>query len=369
MSLTAVPLGRFRQILYNGPMLEIDGGQHSGSGTIVRYGLALAAVLRKPIRIANIRAKRKTPGLRPQHLASVKACEALTRGHSEHAVVGARAITLHPGPQIHGGRYTFDIGTAGSTTMLAYSLLPLGLFADGPCQIRLVGGIFQDFAPGLFHLQHVLLPLLQRMGVAAEFRLVTPGYVPRGSGIIELSVTPLTHRLKPIELVKQGAVRRVRGIALASRLKERRVAHRMAFACRETLLGRGLTADITIEELDDTTSAQPGAALTLWGETDTECRIGADMAGAVGRSSESIGRSVAHHFLEDLESGATVDRHAADQLILFAALAHGTNRYRIPRLTEHVETNLWLIGQLLGATSRIKERWIEIQGVGLKPNQ
>ncbi|HXZ25321.1 MAG TPA: RNA 3'-terminal phosphate cyclase [Nitrospiria bacterium] len=346
-------------------MLEIDGGRFSGSGTIVRYGLALAAVLRQPIRIINIRAKRKVPGLRPQHLAGVRACETLTRGRAEHAKVGAREITFHPGPTIHGGRYTFEIGTAGSTTMLAYSLLPLGLFADCPCHIRLVGGVFQDYAPGFFLLQHVLLPLLQRMGVAAELRLLTPGYVPRGSGVIELDITPLASPLKPIELVTQGTLRKIEGIAIASRLKARNVAPRMAAACQQTLLERGLTVKIVIEDVNDTTSAQPGAALAVWGETDAGCLIGADMAGALGRPAERIGQTVAYRLLEDLRSGATVDRHVADQLILFAALAHGTGRYRIPQITEHVETNLWLIDQLLGATSRIDGQWIEIRGSGI----
>jgi len=345
-------------------MLEIDGGRFSGSGTIVRYGLALAAVLRQTIRIVNIRAKRKAPGLRPQHLAGVRACEALTRGRAERAAVGAREITFFPGRTIHGGRYTFEIGTAGSTTMLAYSLLPLGLFADGPCHIRLAGGVFQDCAPGFFHLQHVLLPLLQRMGVAAELRLLTPGYVPRGGGVIELDITPLSSPLRPIELVTQGTLRKVEGIAMASRLKARNVAQRMAAAGRQTLREHSLSVEIAIGEMDDTTSAHPGAALAMWGATDAGCLIGADMAGALGRPAERIGQTVARRLLEDLRSGATVDRHVADQLILFAALAHGASRYRIPRLTEHVETNLWLISQLVGATSRIDGHWIEIRGSG-----
>jgi RNA 3'-terminal phosphate cyclase (ATP) len=348
-------------------VLDIDGSRFSGSGTIVRYSLALAALRQQPVRITNIRAKREVPGLRPQHLAAVKACETFTHGRVDGAAVGAETVTFYPGPAIAGGRYRFDIGTAGSTTMLAYSLLPLGLFADGPCQIRLIGGVFQDFAPGLFHLQRLLLPLLERMGVAATLTLIRPGYVPRGSGEIELTVQPLARSLAPIQLPAQGPLRRIDGIALASRLKERKVAHRMAEACRETLQQQQLSVDIAIAEEEETASFQPGAALTIWGRTEQGCLIGADRAGALRRSAESIGHTVARHFLEDLRSSATVDRHLADQLILFAALADGTSRYRIPRLTEHVESNLWLVGQLLGASGRVRDHWVEIEGVGLPP--
>jgi RNA 3'-terminal phosphate cyclase (ATP) len=350
-------------------MLEIDGGRFSGSGTIVRYSVALSALRRQSIRLMNIRAKRGAPGLRPQHLAAVRACEAFTRGRAEHAVVGARAITFHPGPRVHGGDYTFDIGTAGSTTMLAYSLLPLALFADGPCRIRLIGGVFQDFAPSLFHVQHLLLPLLQRMGAVATLTLIRPGYVPRGSGEIELAVQPLTRALAPIRLLEQGALRRLQGIAIASHLKPRRVAERMALACRRALADAGLNVDPAIEEREDETSAQRGAAFALWAETATGCLIGADMAGAIGRPAERLGQLAARRLLEDLRSGATVDRYLADQLILFAALASGTSRYRIPRPTDHVRTNRWLIEQLLGATSREDDRWIEVEGIGLGPER
>jgi RNA 3'-terminal phosphate cyclase (ATP) len=47
-------------------MIIIDGSEHSGSGTIVRYAVALAALLREPVKIVNVRQSRTKPGLRPQ---------------------------------------------------------------------------------------------------------------------------------------------------------------------------------------------------------------------------------------------------------------------------------------------------------------
>jgi RNA 3'-terminal phosphate cyclase (ATP) len=65
-----------------------------------------------------------------------------------------------------------------------------------------------------------------------------------------------------------------------------------------------------------------------------------------------------------LATGATVDRYLADQLILYAALADGVSEYRIPRLTEHIETNLWLVESILGAKSEVNKNLVKIQGVG-----
>jgi RNA 3'-terminal phosphate cyclase (ATP) len=109
---------------------------------------------------------------------------------------------------------------------------------------------------------------------------------------------------------------------------------------------------------------QAGAALAVFAESDTGSVLGADRAGAPGRPSEAIADDVARMLLEDLGSGATVDRHMADQLMLFAALANGTSEWLIPRVTEHVETNAWLLEKLLGAVVESQDRRMRIHGIG-----
>jgi RNA 3'-terminal phosphate cyclase (ATP) len=351
-------------------MLEIDGSEHSGSGTIVRDAIPFCILTGQEIHLRNIRAKRDKPGLRPQHLKALQAAGALCDGKLEGGTVGSREIRFHPGKGIKGGTFAWDIGTAGSTAMLALSLLPLGLFADKPSIYRMTGGLFQDFAPSLFHLQHVLLPILRRMGIDLDLRILQPGYVPKGGGRIELKISPLKEAPKPLNLVSQGKLERLRGIALSSHLKEREVAGRMAKVCEEGMQRKGFRPEIEIlydEEASpafEIPSIQPGAALAVWAETDTGCFIGADMAGARGRTAEFIGRQTALNLLADLGSGAAVDRHLADQLIPFAALAKGTSTVRIPSVTEHVEARLWLVEKILGAKWKINENLVTIQGVG-----
>ena len=92
--------------------------------------------------------------------------------------------------------------------------------------------------------------------------------------------------------------------------------------------------------------------------------MGSDRAGRPGRSSESIGRYVADRFIEDVKTDAAVDRYIADQLIIYAGLADGLTRYFVPNITEHVETNLWLIEEFLGARIKIDGNLLEINGVG-----
>jgi len=345
-------------------MIEIDGSTHSGSGTLLRYAVALATVKGEPLHMKRIRAKRPKPGLRPQHLAAVQACARISGGAIEGAEVGSQEIVYRPGPRVHGGEFRFDIGTAGSATMAAFTLIPPALFASRPSVVSITGGLFQDFAPTLFHMEHVLIRSMRAMGADVKIEMIRPGYFPKGGGRLKLAINP-TRGLQPLKRLVPGRVRTIRGTALASNLREQQVARRMADRCSARLLERGLKGHIEI--LEETDAIQRGAALALWAETDTGCLIGADQAGKQGRRSEDIADFVVSTLLEDLDSGATTDRHLADQLILLAALAPGTTEYTIPAITEHVEANLWLVETILGARSEIRGRVLRIEGIGWKP--
>ncbi len=347
-------------------MWEIDGAQKSGSGTIVRTAVALSAITGQALLIRNIRAKRDKPGLRPQHLTAVEAARVLTQAQLEGAVVGSSEVFFRPKDKPLGGEFAWDIGTAGSTTMLALALLPIAAFAQKPCVFRVRGGLFQDFAPSAFHTQHVLLEALRAMGLVAELRILRPGYVPKGGGEIELRVQPVSCSLASFRRTELQSPLRFWGVALDSHLRERRVAERMAQRCQEELAKRALEAEFRIEH--DESAVQPGAALALFAEDPTEARLGADQAGAPGRPAEKIGEYVAQSLLEDLDTGATVDRHLADQLILYAALAAGESVYVLPSLTDHVEANLWLVETLLGAKWELQGKTLWIKGIGYARN-
>jgi len=346
-------------------MIQIDGGQKSGSGTIVRFAVGLAALLGEQLHLTNIRARRLKPGLRPQHLKAVEALRQICGGSLDGGEIGSGEIRFKPGGGVKGGHYEWDIGTAGSTTLLAMTLLPAACFSEQAIGFRISGGLFQDFAPSAYHMQYVLFPVLEKMGITAKLDIVRPGYVPRGGGIIEVRVEPVRGKLRPVSLPSQGEVTGIKGVALSSHLKERKVSQRMVKECNQVLKNQGYQANIEI--IDDTSALQRGAVLALFAETSSGCVIGADRAGEPRRTSEDIGKHVATSLIEDLSSGATVDRYLADQLIFYAALADGVSQYRIPRLTEHVETSLWLVETILGARTEVEANLVKIQGTGYSP--
>ncbi|RMH32829.1 MAG: RNA 3'-phosphate cyclase [Nitrospirae bacterium] len=346
-------------------MLDIDGARYSGSGTIVRQAVAFSALTGIPIHLYHVRAKRPKPGLRRQHLRVVQAIGELVNASLTDVYEGSQDFRFVPHALNPASQYVWDIGSAGSTTMLALAVLPVLAFRSSSTVAEIHGGVFQDFAPSVFHLEHVMQPWLQAMGLRATVTLVRPGYVPTGRGVIRLEVEPVPDRLAPLIFHRSTAVQKVWGIALASHLAERRVAQRMADAANRTLVRAGHRADIEIRE--DTTAHQAGAALALFADCEGGIRLGADRAGAPGRRSEDIGRQVAKQLLDDLATGATLDRFAADQIIPFAALADGESRFLIPGQTDHIESNAWLAHLFLGAKVTVHGHRLNITGTGYRP--
>ena len=343
-------------------MLEIDGSQYSGSGTIVRQAVVFAAQIGKAVRIVNVRVRRPKPGLRHQHVQAVEAIRQLVGGMTEGVVPGSMEFVFRPDKPRINQHYTWDIGSAGSTTALALAVLPVLAFAPSPVSVELRGGLFQDFAPSFYHLEHVLLPFLRRMGMNVTARMERPGYVPTGGGIVHLEVTPVRKTLQPLVLGEPGGVETVWGIALSSRLQSQSVSDRMANAVKIALAAAGHDAQIRV--LYDDTALQPGAGLAAFADLSGGSRLGSDRAGAPGRRSEAIGKYVARQLLEDLKTKATLDRHASDQIIPFAALALGESKFRVPRVSEHIQSNAWLAKEFLGAEVKIEDNELVVQGVG-----
>ncbi len=345
-------------------MIEIDGSQYSGSGTIVRQAVAFSALTGQPVHIVHARTRRPKPGLRHQHIRVVQAIGELVNGTVEGLSPGSQEIVFRPGTLMTGRRYLWDIGTAGSTTMLGLGILPVLAFASSSVKVELRGGLFQDFAPSVFHLQHVMLPLLHRMGLEVELAMERPGYVPRGEGIVHLAVQPVRQPLRHLRIGEPGMVTRLWGIALSSHLEERKVSQRMADAAKEVLGRAGHRADIDVQH--DRESLQPGAVLVLFADLGEEVRLGADQAGALRRTAEFIGKHVAEQLIEDMKTGATLDRFASDQIIPFAALAEGESRFRVAAVTDHLLTNLWLAEKFLGVRGTLNDHILSMTGVGFQ---
>jgi len=327
-------------------MLEIDGSQKSGSGTILRLSVALAAILQEPLHIFNIRKKRTQPGLRPQHLEAVLTAARLCHAEVKGATLGSRELWFAPS-KIEGGEVQAEIGTAGSIPMLLLTVLPICAHAKQKVRLHVIrGGTDVRNAPTTNYLRHVLLPMLARMGLQVSLSIRKYGYYPKGMGEVVLEVEPCP-KLNSIELEHFGKLRYIKGISICTMLAERRVAERQAAAANERIASAALKADIEIV-YDTSNLIQKGSSLVLWAESDSGALLGGDAIGELGKPSENVGREAAENLLKELDSGATVDSHLADMLVPYAALAQSNSVYLSRLMTEHLDTNIWLVERILG---------------------
>ncbi len=138
-------------------MVEIDGSIGEGGGQILRTALALSCLKQAPVRITNIRKNRKKAGLRPQHLLAVRAAAAISKGKVEGDEAGSLELSFYPGP-VRPGNYQFDIGTAGSTTLLFQTVLPVLALAGGPSRVKISGGTHNPMAPPFEYVKEAFLP-------------------------------------------------------------------------------------------------------------------------------------------------------------------------------------------------------------------
>ena len=149
----------------------------------------------KAFEIINIRAKRRKPGLRPQRLAAVQAASTISHAIAEGAGIGSQHLIFKP-EDIFQGHYDFDIGTAGSTTLEAQTILPALMLANAPSSLSLQGGTHNPLAPFDFF-SEAFCTLINRMGPRIGVTLERPGFSPGGGGIIHVNIPPIA-RLLPL---------------------------------------------------------------------------------------------------------------------------------------------------------------------------
>ncbi|HWQ19733.1 MAG TPA: RNA 3'-terminal phosphate cyclase, partial [Methanotrichaceae archaeon] len=225
-------------------MIEIDGSHGEGGGQIVRTAVALSAVTGTSVRISKIRQGRPKPGLAAQHARAVEALAQICSGDIYGAQPGSSEITFVPG-QVQGGRYSIDIGTAGSITLLVQCLLPALTTADGPVHLEIRGGTDVRWSPTIDYVRQVFLPALREFGASVEVLEVRRGYYPRGGGFVALDVTP--RALRPAELL-DPVVSVIEGISHSSNLPDH-VAARQAESARQVLQSAGYEAEISTQAI------------------------------------------------------------------------------------------------------------------------
>jgi RNA 3'-terminal phosphate cyclase (ATP) len=336
-------------------MIEIDGSFGEGGGQVLRTSLALAIITQQPVRIYNIRIRRKNPGLAPQHLSSVLAAARICDADVKGAQLRSMDLTFTPNSAAKSGEYIFDVsemsgqGSAGAVTLVLQTiLLPLAL-ANGSSKLTLRGGTNVSWSPPIHYIDWVLLPTLAEMGLAAKVKINNLGWYPVGGGEVEVNIKGDTE-LTGIDLSKRGEFVNLRGSAIASNLPAH-IPQRISARANNVLYNEGLPGAVQpIREGGNST----GVGIFLAGMYENAA-AGFSALGEKGKPSEEVADEAVHELVRFNDQDQALDPHLPDQLLPAMALADGPSSMSTMQITLHTITNI-------GIVQRFVDRQIQVQG-------
>ena len=327
--------------------VTIDGSRGEGGGQMVRSSLALAMLTGKSVTLENMRARREKSGLRPQHLTAVQAAASLSCADITGAHVGSSTLRFRPGP-VKAGQYRFNVGTAGSTTLVLQTILPPLLVADARSEVILEGGTHNPGAPIFEFLQAAYLPLVNRMGPRVVAHLERHGFYPAGGGRIVVSIEP-EPVLRGFDLLERGEITSTAVQAIVANIPDQIATREVDRIVSElgwpSECGKCLRVD----------AFGPGNA--VWAEI--KCPHVTEVFASYGRlgvRAEEVGDEVVSEVREYLRIGAPVGPHLADQLLLPLGIStwqaarngvSGGGSFSTGPLTDHSTTHIEILRRFL----------------------
>lgn len=329
-------------------MIVIDGSVGEGGGQVLRSALSLSLLTGQAITINNIRLNRPRPGLCAQHLSAVQAAAKVSHARVDGDRIGSLEIHFSPGPVVPSD-YHFDIGTAGSTSLVLQTLLlPLAL-AKGASRLTITGGTHVPWSPCFHYLDWHWRHLLARMGVDFDLTLVRAGFYPKGGGEVQASISG-SARIKGIDLTSRGKLVRVRGLSAVANLpldiaeRQRRQALR-----RLQQLVSNVETEIEIESF---VAWSKGTVLLLLAEFEHSqaCYFA---LGERGKPAERVANEAIDDLARFLHHQSAVDAWLADQLLLPMAMASTPSVLLTCEVTRHLLTNAAVIRYFLPAAIHV----------------
>ncbi|MGB3110941.1 MAG: RNA 3'-terminal phosphate cyclase [Psychrobacter alimentarius] len=339
-------------------LLKIDGSTGEGGGQIIRTALSLSMLTGTPIEITNIRAGRAKPGLMRQHLVCVQASQEISNAAVTGAQLGSTTFSFTPNA-IQSGDYTFDIGSAGSTSLVLQTLLPALIFANtgsaSPSNVTIKGGTHNPLAPTTDFLNQAFVPALAKLGMHIDIELQQVGFAPIGGGSIKATITPFLRRANtlPFTLTERGELVNIALVASVLNL-DYDICKRELASAQESLVESGIDQTLITTHSRKLQGIGEGntcyAQVThQFGKTSTQ-QHHQEMFTLLGEkrsSAENMGNRLAglvkRYFFN---TDALVDEYLTDQLLLPLALSGG-GAFSSRMISGHTETQAWLIEQFL----------------------
>lgn len=326
-------------------MKVIDGSQGEGGGQIFRTSLTLAMCLGQTVRIENIRAGRRKPGLLRQHLTCLRAAQEICNAEVSGDELGSGTVSFKPGT-VKPGEYKFSIGSAGSSTLVFQTVFMPLVLAGGVSELVLEGGTHNGMAPSFDFIEHSFLPQMKKMGIHADVELDQFGFYPAGGGAWRARIHP-ADQIKPLDLMARGKLLGQTAVATSSRIPEHVTQRELDWVQQKC---EWPEVDLKQRLVK---SAGPGNIVSLRLQMENVTEV-VEVVGERSVSAERVAGKAIAEVKRYLASEIAAGEHLADQLVLPMALGVGGS-FITAKPSQHLLTNIEVISQWMPVDIQLTE--------------
>mmetsp|Transcript_76361 Transcript_76361/g.223942 ORF Transcript_76361/g.223942 Transcript_76361/m.223942 type:complete len:381 (-) Transcript_76361:98-1240(-) len=341
----------------------------------LRQRLCLATVSGRPVIISGIRPQDEEPGLRDFEASFVRLLDKLCDGADISIDETGTTLRYRPGQIIGGQGLVHNCPPSRGLTYFLEGLLLLAPLAKQPVSIRLRGMTNGGPDPTCDTFRTATLPLLAKFGLSEQlvFKVLKRG-APPGAGGEVLFSCPTLKTITPMELLDEGKVKRVRGVAYTTRVSPQ-------FAARMVDAARGVLNDYlpdvwiyTDPSKGAATGESPGYGLSLVAETITRGLKSADATADLSAKSadsgadkeadegdmgtpEGVGLIAARRLLAEINLDGVVDTAHQALILYFLSLGEEIrpSKVRLSKLSPAAAQMLRHIRDFLGVAFQIRE--------------
>ena len=313
--------------------LKINGSHGEGGGQIIRSAITLSCITNQPIHLENIRKNRKDSGLKPQHLTAIRILQKIVNANVIGAKLGSTELKFIPG-NIESLELIEDVKTAGSISLILQVLIPVVSILQKKLSLIIKGGTDVLWSPSMDYTQYVLKEAYSRMGIEFSIKITNRGYYPKGGGEIELEVYPAKIKLVSFSERKTNNLKL---ICTFSKISIKIIKEKVD-EIKEKISKEKINLEIQIKEEE---AIDSGSSLLIYSIDDNSI-IGID----------ALFNKKTQNFDLDLdkiiENSLGLDEKLADMIVVPASLTKGKTIFQVKKITNHLETNLFVTSKITG---------------------
>ena len=312
--------------------LKINGGHGEGGGQIIRSAIALSCITKQPIHLENIRKNRKNEGLKAQHLTAIRILQKISKADVIGAKIGSTELKFIPG-NVENLELIEDVKTAGSISLILQVLIPVVSISQKKLSLIIKGGTDVLWSPSMDYTQHVVKEAYSRMGIEFSVEIIKRGYYPKGNGEVKLEVYP--SKIKSLTLSKRET-NNLKLKCTFSKISIDVIKEKIEMI-KEKISKANFNVEIEIKEEE---AIDSGASLLIY-SIDKNSIIGID--GLFDNKKQNFDLD-----FEKFNNSLGVDESLADMLVVPASLGINKTVFQVKKITEHLETNLFVTSKITG---------------------